>query len=130
MPRYFFHFQDGRRFYPDADGLELPNDAAACQEAKLVAGDLGSEPTDGTWTVQVIDETSRPVTTVVRSSSTMRRLAGALDDWLECVRRRLHAVSSPPRFRADRAPIDPPGRLPERISRSHDAGLRETSDKA
>jgi hypothetical protein len=131
MPRYFFHFHSGPRSCPDADGLELPNDAAACEEARLVARDLSSEPIDGAWTVQVTDATGRPVTTrVVGPPSKLRRLGRALDDWLKRVCGHPDAISSPPPSRADRAPIDPPGQMPERILRSHAAGLRETSDKA
>ena len=131
MPRYFFHLHDGPRSCPDAEGLELPDDAAACEEARLVARDLRGEPTDGRWTVEVTDEAGRPVTTrVVQPTSKVRRLARALDDWLKRVCGHPDAVSSPPPSPADHAPIDPPGRLPERILRSHGAGLHETSDKA
>jgi hypothetical protein len=131
MPRYFFHFYDGLRSCPDVDGLELPNDAAACEEARLVARDLRSEPTDRTWTLQVTDETGRSVTTrMVRPASALRRFARALDDWLKRVCGHPEAVSSPPPSRADRSPSDPRGPPPERILRSHAAGLRETSDKA
>jgi hypothetical protein len=130
MPRYFFHFYNSTHSCPDADGLELPDDAAACKEARLVARDLRSEPSDGMWTLQVIDETGRPVTTCrVRPASALLRLTRALDDWLKRVCGHPEAVSSPPPSRADRAPIDPPAPLPERILQSHAAGLRETADK-
>jgi hypothetical protein len=131
MPRYFFHFHSGPRSCPDADGLELADDAAACEEARLVARDLRSEPTDGAWTVQVTDETGRPVATrVVRPASKLRRLGRALDDWLKRVCGHPDAISSPPRSPADHAPIGRPDRMPERILRSHAADLRETSGKA
>jgi hypothetical protein len=131
MPRYFFNFHDGPRSCPDADGLELPDDAAAWEEARLMARDLRSEPTARAWTVQVTDGTGRRVTTrVVRPASKLRRLARTLDDWLKRVCRHPGAISLPPPSPADRASVDPPGRLPERILRSHAAGLRETSDKA
>jgi hypothetical protein len=131
MPRYFFHLHDGPRFCPDPFGLELPDDAAACEEAKLVVRDLGSEPADGAWTVEVTDETGRPVTTrAVQPVSKVRRLAWTLHDWLERRRRPPGSISSPLPSPADRAPIDPPARLPERTLRSRDADLGETSGKA
>src|SRR5436305_13830250 len=37
MPHYHFHFTDGVRVCPDADGLKLPHDEAARNEAKLIA---------------------------------------------------------------------------------------------
>jgi hypothetical protein len=131
MPRYFFHLREGPRFCPDTDGLELPNDAAACTEAKFLARDLCSEATEAAWTVQVTDATGRPVTRrVARPHSKVRRLARSLDDWLKRVCGHPDAVSSPHPSRADRAPIDPPGRLPGRTLRWRAADLRETSDKA
>jgi hypothetical protein len=39
MPRYYFSLRNGRRF-DDVDGLELPNIAAAREEASGFAGDL------------------------------------------------------------------------------------------
>ena len=40
MPRYFFHLTDGTEVLDDPDGLELPGDAAAREEAMLVAADV------------------------------------------------------------------------------------------
>lgn len=56
MARYYFHFTDGKRVCSD-DGLVLPDDEAARNEAKLVAWDLWNDPADrrdwGHWTIQV-----------------------------------------------------------------------------
>ena len=40
MPLYFFHVCDGAGFCEDPQGLELPNDRAAMQEAQRRAGAL------------------------------------------------------------------------------------------
>jgi hypothetical protein len=132
MPRYYFHLTDGRHACPDEDGLELPNDVAARKEGKLAARDLWSEPADRAWIVQVVDETGRPVARLAATPLwSALRMARALDNWLKHLYRQLDpAISSRPPSLGDRAPIDPPGRLPERILRSHAADLRETSDKA
>jgi hypothetical protein len=132
MPRYYFHLTDGRHACPDEEGLELPNDVAARKEGKLAARDLWSEPADRAWIVQVVDETGRPVARLAATPlCSALRMAHALNDWLKHVYRQLDiAVSSPPPSRADRAPIDPPNRRPERILPGHGADLRETSDRA
>jgi hypothetical protein len=132
MPRYYFHLADGRNACPDEEGLELPNDAAARKEGKLAADDLWSEPADRAWIVQVVDEAGRPVARLTATPLwNVFRLARALDDRLKRLYRQLQiSVSSPPPSPAGRAPIDPPGRRPERILQSHAADLRESSDKA
>jgi hypothetical protein len=49
MPRYYFSLRNGRRF-DDVDGLELPNIAAAREEASGFAGDLMKmEPGRSDW---------------------------------------------------------------------------------
>jgi hypothetical protein len=131
MPRYYLHFTDGRRDCPDAEGLELPNDAAARKEGRLAARDLASEPAESAWTVQVIDEAGRPVAKLTATPPwKVLTLARVLDNWLKRMCGHPDALSSPPPSPADRAPIDPLGRLPEKIWRGHGADLRETSDKA
>jgi hypothetical protein len=46
MPRYFFHLHgSGAR---DTEGQELPNDEAAREEAKVVAGELSQNRTVAT----------------------------------------------------------------------------------
>jgi len=132
MPRYFFHSTDGRRVCPDAEGLELRNDAAARKEGRLMARDLWSEPADGVWTIRVTDQTSRTVATLAATPpSKVRQLAWALDDWLKRVCGHPDAaVSSPPPSPAGRPPIDPSGWSPERILRSRRADHHETADKA
>jgi hypothetical protein len=59
MPRYYFNIVDGRRF-DDAEGLELPDTAAARAEAVAIARDLMRiDPTRTDWSewlVQVTNE--------------------------------------------------------------------------
>jgi hypothetical protein len=67
MPRYFFHLTDGNRVRDDPDGLELPGEAAAREEAVLVAGDLKERlrPRDWTgWVVSIRDEQGNQVDSV------------------------------------------------------------------
>jgi len=67
MPRYFFHLTDGNRMLDDPDGLELPGDAAAREEAALVANDLKERlrPRDWTgWVVSIRDEQGNQVDSV------------------------------------------------------------------
>lgn len=64
MSRYFFNFTDGERVYPDPDGTELPDVAAARAEAIMNARALLRRrfgPTHSLvgWRVCVIDETGR-----------------------------------------------------------------------
>lgn len=132
MPRYFFHYTDGRRTCADADGLELPDDAAALKEAKLMARDLWSEPSDGAWRIQVSDTIGRQVTALDATPPPKAlKLVYALDDWLKRICRHPDAaVSSSPPSVARRAPGDPQGWLREKILRSHAADRHETPDRA
>jgi hypothetical protein len=62
MSRYFFNFTDGQRVYPDPDGAELPDLAAARAEAIMNARALlrrRSSRSLAGWRVCVIDETGR-----------------------------------------------------------------------
>jgi hypothetical protein len=72
MPRYFFHLTDGDSVLDDPDGLELPGEAAARQEAVLVAKDLKERlrPRDWTgWMVSIRDEHGNQVDNVPVISS-------------------------------------------------------------
>jgi hypothetical protein len=67
MPRYFFHLTDGNSVLDDPDGLELPGEAAAREEAVLVAKDLNERlrPRDWTgWVVSIRDEQGNQVDSV------------------------------------------------------------------
>ena len=67
MPRYFFHLTDGNRVLDDPDGLELPGEAGAREEAVLVAGDLKDRlrPRDWAgWVVSIRDEQGNHVDSV------------------------------------------------------------------
>jgi hypothetical protein len=67
MPRYFFHLTNGNQMLDDPDGLELPGEAAAREEAVLVAGDLKDRlrPRDWTgWVVSIRDEQGNQVDSV------------------------------------------------------------------
>jgi hypothetical protein len=64
MPRYYFHLTDGTDVLDDPDGLELPGDAAAQEEAVLVASDVKTRfrPRDWTgWFVRIVDEQGRQI---------------------------------------------------------------------
>jgi len=43
MPRYYFDIHDGPEIASDEDGLELPNVAAACEEAARSLGGLAKD---------------------------------------------------------------------------------------
>ena len=73
MPLYFFHVRDGKSG-PDTEGSELPDDAAARQEAISAAsetvGELGKKFWDGgDWILQVVEHTGRLVMTLRFSGS-------------------------------------------------------------
>ena len=51
LPRYFFHVADGDD-YPDLQGTELENDAAARTEAVRFSGHLLSSTPDKFWSGQ------------------------------------------------------------------------------
>jgi|tagenome__1003787_1003787.scaffolds.fasta_scaffold20825392_1 hypothetical protein len=40
MPRFYFHLQSGPLLEPDPEGLELPDEDAACREAKQAAREM------------------------------------------------------------------------------------------
>jgi hypothetical protein len=46
MPRYKFHFTDGKSIVPDDGGMNLRNDQAAIGEAYHIARDLRDAPPD------------------------------------------------------------------------------------
>ena len=63
MPRYFFRLTDGRQVlkHHEPDGLDLPGNAAAREEAVVIARDLkhGKEtPGDGWegWFIRIVDQ--------------------------------------------------------------------------
>jgi hypothetical protein len=67
MPHYNFYFSNGKCVCSDAGGLDLPDDGAAREEAKLTAYDLWSDPREGVWngwTVEVTDEKARRVISI------------------------------------------------------------------
>jgi hypothetical protein len=43
MPLYYFDIDDGNRLYPDDEGLELPDDEAAREEARNAIGEMAAE---------------------------------------------------------------------------------------
>jgi hypothetical protein len=82
MPHYNFHFTDGRHVYHDDEGLDLPNDAAAREEAELIAGDLWDDPGEGDWSewaIRVTDESGRDITRIpIGHRSKVLRLVSGL----------------------------------------------------
>lgn len=68
MPRYFFHVLNGRDVHDD-HGTQMPDDAAAKAEARVVACELvrdaGPKFWDNhEWHMKVVDETGRMVLTL------------------------------------------------------------------
>lgn len=64
MPRFFFHLTDGTEVLDDPDGLDLAGEAAALEEAMLVAADVKTrfKPRDWTgWVVRIVDDKGRPI---------------------------------------------------------------------
>ncbi len=61
MPRYFFHLTDGKTVLNNHQGIDLPGNAAAREDARKLAGDLRHGAVmpgfqwDG-WFVAVIDQ--------------------------------------------------------------------------
>src|SRR5262245_8266961 len=88
MPRYFFHLSFGQRTVPDEEGVELPNRAAARDEALAVVRDLANPELRGnarrwaSWFLDVADETGgffrtpigHPALEVVTPQTNDRRL--------------------------------------------------------
>jgi hypothetical protein len=69
MPRYYFHLTDGKDVLKNSKGLELPGNAAAREEAVVLARDLK----DGKvmpgrkwrgWSVAIIDQHGHRVDSV------------------------------------------------------------------
>jgi hypothetical protein len=68
VPRYFFHFRDGRSV-DDAEGVELCSAREAMTEAVRAAGEMLKEQAeqfwhDTEWRMDVADELGRVVFTV------------------------------------------------------------------
>jgi hypothetical protein len=67
VPRYFFHFTDGRRVFGDAEGQELPGLSAARAYATRQVRDLKAAMCDphiqdlSHWSMMVADATGRTV---------------------------------------------------------------------
>ena len=91
MPRYYFHFTDGKHACSDATGLDLPNDEAARNEARLEAWDLWNDPCGGRdWrmcTIQVADEKGRNVISLPIDFRWKSKVASGLERWLTGLRR-------------------------------------------
>jgi hypothetical protein len=69
MTHYYFHLTNGTQTLDDAEGLDLPGEAAAREEARLFARDLASGKlmTDRNWSgwmVTIADETGQQVDSV------------------------------------------------------------------
>ena len=85
MPRFYFHIRDGRDQF-DMDGIELPDEATAQVEAIRLTGAVLRDETKHvirapSWTMDVTDETGRPVYRVDVNLSACRtpvRLTGAV----------------------------------------------------
>jgi hypothetical protein len=62
MPRYFFNLTDGRKFIPDADGTELPDDHAARAHAFRVMRELARNREEQTsaWRLVVCERHGTP----------------------------------------------------------------------
>ena len=63
MPRYFLNLTDGQQIVEDPEGLELPGEAAAREEAAVLARDL-SEHQEGDWAgwkIAITDDTGHQV---------------------------------------------------------------------
>jgi len=76
MPRYYFNIQDGA---PNVDvvGDELPDDAAAWNEATIIAGELfkgidGKFEPGQEWSLEVADEQHRPLFSILISAKKLR----------------------------------------------------------
>jgi hypothetical protein len=69
MPRYAFYLTDGREELDPERGIDLAGDAAAREQALVIARDLRDgnmfpgRQWDG-WFVKIVDENGRPIETV------------------------------------------------------------------
>ncbi len=69
MPRYYFHLTDGKEDLNPHKGMDLPGNAAAREEALVLARDLKDGKLIpgrkwGGWFVKIMDEHGHPVDTV------------------------------------------------------------------
>lgn len=69
MPRYYFHLTDGKQVLTNHKGLDLPGNAAAREEALVLARDLKQGKVmpgwnwDG-WLVSIVDQHGHKVDSV------------------------------------------------------------------
>ena len=82
MPRFFFHLWDTNAFVPDPDGSELPDTAAARDEALANARGIIREgqrrgEDRRNWLVEVRDESDRTIITLPVSQAEPPGMAGA-----------------------------------------------------
>ena len=67
MPRYYFHFSDGKRTFTDSTGIELTGIAAARSQVTAQMRDMQSGLSEHTlqewsgWTMIVVDEKGKTV---------------------------------------------------------------------
>jgi uncharacterized protein DUF6894 len=69
MPRYYFHLTDGKEILSNQKSLDLPGDAAAREDAMVLARDLkrGRVMADRDWAgwlVTVVDEHGHEIESV------------------------------------------------------------------
>ncbi|RWP11009.1 hypothetical protein [Mesorhizobium sp.] len=76
MPRYFFNVSDGA-YFPDKEGSELPDDAAARTEALAASGEMLKSVVRNSanfwngeeWLMEVVHESGTTVATIRFSAS-------------------------------------------------------------
>ena len=63
MAQYFFHLRDGVEGIRDAEGVELPDDAAAIDYARIIAFELmkNCEPQTRHWLLAIVGENGQSV---------------------------------------------------------------------
>ena len=65
MPRYYFDYWDGRTVSSDKDGVECPDEQAACRAAAKGLLNLAKENVDSTisceFSIEVSDEARKPL---------------------------------------------------------------------
>ena len=68
MPRYYFDYWDGQTVSSDKQGVECPNEQAACQAAAKVLLDLARDNIESAssseFCVEISDEAKKPVSRV------------------------------------------------------------------
>ena len=76
MPRFYFDIRQGERFFPDREGLNLPDLASAESEAASAAAAIGSDllPSGAAEqvTVELRGESGQPLAAVTVSMSLTR----------------------------------------------------------